>query len=87
MKLIKKPIEVIALHTVDGTIIPIKFKHTDNVGNEKVVKIDSILEQNSQCFTGTKIITYKCQGAVDEDYRLCEIKYEPMTGKWILYKM
>lgn len=87
MKIIAKPIEVIAWFTKDGTPYPLRFKVEEEGGESRVIKVDKIHFQEKEKLAGNVMIIYRCQSTIGGFQRLYEIKYEMESCKWMLFKM
>lgn len=87
MKVIRKPIEMIAWFTEDGIPTPIKFRIKDNKELWKIVKVKNILRRETKKLAGNKMIVFTCQSLINGTEKLYEIKYELDTCKWLLFKM
>jgi hypothetical protein len=85
MKIINKPISVIAYHTKDGAITPMRFQMGDD---EKVtVKVDRVLTKSKGKTVGRTYLTFICESIVDGVKRDYELWYWQDTQLWVLYKM
>jgi hypothetical protein len=87
MKVVAKPIEMIAWFTKDGVPNPIRFKIEGEDEAVAVIKVDKIIEKDKEKFAGNPMMIFKCQSLIDGVERIYEIKFEVSTCKWILYKM
>lgn len=86
MKVLMKPIEMIAWFTEAGKPRPIKFKfvYTDDCITIKVGKIITIDEEK---IAGNRMYLYKCQSIIENVEKIYELKYEINTCKWFLFKI
>ncbi|MDD2476873.1 MAG: hypothetical protein PHI32_13310 [Dysgonamonadaceae bacterium] len=87
MKIVNKPIEMIAWFTDAGSIKPVKFRVKDEEQINKVFKINKIVTKSEEKLAGNRMLIFRCQSAIDGIERLYEIKYELSTCKWILFKI
>lgn len=87
LKIIAKPIEVIAVFNEMGIPTPIKFRIKNNDSTTSVIKIDSILFKENEKLAGNNMIIFRCQSIVLGTQKIFELKYELNTCKWMLYKM
>lgn len=87
MKVLMKPVEMIAWFTRDGIPSPIRYKITDEEKTEITIKVDKILRRDEERLAGNRMVTYRCQSIIDCVERIYELKYEVSTMKWFLYKM
>jgi len=82
MKVIMKPIEMIAWFTKDGAPKPIRYK-VDDV----VVKVQQVISKSEEKLAGNRMIVFRCQSEINGVLRPFELKYEVGTCKWYLFKM
>ena len=87
MKVVAKPIEMIAWTDEKGNINPVRFKLTKADGSNSVVKIDKVITKETEKLAGNYMQVFKCQSVVNGAEKLYEIKYEIGTCKWILFKI
>lgn len=86
MKILAKPIDMIASTQKNGVITPIKFRVNEN-DEDKVIKIDKIIFADKEKMAGNIMYLYRCRSLIDNKDIIYEIKYELMSCKWILWKM
>ncbi|WP_461206270.1 hypothetical protein [Clostridium sp. DL1XJH146] len=86
MKVIAKPIDMVAWFDRDGLPHPVKFK-IEKEKSEDVKKIDRILNREKQKLAGNEVIVYTCQSIFNNDLKIYEIKYELNYCRWILFKI
>ena len=84
MKVVAKPIQMIAWFNRDGSINPIRFKIEED-GN-KVIKVDRVLKAEKERLAGNIMEKFTCSSVINGIERLYEIKYDSNTYKWILFK-
>lgn len=87
MKLIAKPIEMIAWFAQDGTIHPIRFRILNDQETLQVIKVDKIISIHKEKKAGNPVNIYKCQSAINGVHKIFELKYELNTCSWILFKI
>lgn len=78
MKILNKPIKVMAIFNTDGKIEPVKFRLED-----QVVRIDKILKTYTESLVGNNRMVFVCQHNGCDIY---EIKYELDSKLWYLFK-
>ena len=86
IKIVAKPIEMVAWTDIRGNINPIRFKITKDNESSSVVKIDKVITRTQEKFAGNLMIVFTCQSVIREVDRLYELKYEINTRKWMLFK-
>ena len=87
MKILAKPIEMIAWFTTDGSPRPVRFKIKNADESESVIKVDRVLSKDLEKLAGNKMLLFRCQSLIDDVAKLYELKYEISTCKWMLFKM
>lgn len=86
MKVVSKPVDVIASFSKEGIPTPIRFRYQDLDDQVVVVRIDGILFREIEKFAGNQMIVFRCESIISGISRTYEIKYELATCKWILFK-
>ena len=87
MKVVAKPIEMVAWTDTKGNINPVRFKITKEDETSSVVKIDKVISVDKEKLAGNNMLVFKCQSTVNGADKLYEIKYELSSCKWILFKI
>ncbi len=78
MKILNKPIKVMAIFHTDGKIEPIKFRLDD-----KVVSVDKIMKIYQENIVGNNRIIFVC---IQNGKDIYELKYELDSKVWYLFK-
>lgn len=87
MKILMKPIEMIAWFVKDNYPIPLRYRITSEDETNTVIKIDKILFKEEEKLAGNRMILYRCESLIKQVQVIFELKYEIATFKWYLYKM
>ncbi|MFZ5353010.1 MAG: hypothetical protein ACOZCL_09840 [Bacillota bacterium] len=87
MKLIRKPIEVIAFFDMEGNPAPIKFRCLDDSEEVLVVKVEKIIKKDLDKFAGNRMIRYTCESCIRGEVKPFELRYEVDSCRWYLYKV
>ncbi len=87
MKVLMKPIDMIAWSTREGLLTPLRYRIISEDGNYKVVKINRVLTRQKEKLAGNKMLVYKCESIINNTQKIYEIKYEIDSCKWFLYKI
>ena len=87
MKVMAKPIEMIAWFTEDGTPKPVRFKIKNPDESVTVINVDRVIFKDLEKLAGNKMILFRCQSIINDIDKIYELKYELNTCKWMLYKM
>ncbi|GCD12392.1 hypothetical protein [Clostridium tagluense] len=83
MEIVAKPIEVVSWTDVKWNINPVRFKITKEDERNSVVRIDKVIRVDKEKLAGNNMRVYKCQSVLNGVEKLCEIKYELSSCKWI----
>lgn len=87
MKVVAKPVEMVAWFENEGAINPIRFRIEDKNNKLKVIKIDKILFKDKEKIAGNLMLIFRCSSIIDGRNKVYELKYEIDTCKWILFKI
>ncbi|KUO75745.1 MAG: hypothetical protein APF81_17870 [Desulfosporosinus sp. BRH_c37] len=82
MKVLMKPIDMIAWFTKHGVPNPIRFRIDD-----QVIKVQQVTSKSEEKLAGNRMIIFRCQSEINGVLRAFELKYELQTCKWFLFKM
>ena len=82
MKVLMKPIEMIAWFTKDGVPNPVRYKLDD-----KVIRVEQVISKSEEKLAGNRMIVYRCQSEINGELRPFELKFEMQTCRWFLYKI
>jgi hypothetical protein len=87
LKVVSKAIECVVSFDRKGKPMPIKFRYINDEEFFVVVKVDKIIHQELQTYTGVKTWLFQCQSMISGAAKDYEIKFEIPSGKWLLYKI
>jgi len=87
MKTITKPIEMISWTEKDGKIHPIRFKIESSEGEQIVYKVQKVYTRDFDKIAGNKVYCFTCEIAVNNNLRICELRYNLDTCCWYLHKL
>lgn len=87
MKVLAKPIEMVAWFDFKGLIHPIRFRLIDENGTYKIISIKSIQARKKEKLAGNLMQVFLCRGIINNQEVLFELKYEKDTDQWTLFKM
>lgn len=87
MKLINKPIEMIALFNKDGKVKPLKFRLINEDDQYTVIKIKQVNVINKEKYQGIWHYIFLCEVTLNGKRRLCEITYNTKIMEWRLRKI
>lgn len=86
MKVLNKPIEMIAHNKPDGSIRPLRFRIMEN-DELKVLKIDKIFTSSIAKIEGIPTYVFSCMVTANGINHMCEIRYDMNNTRWRLHKM
>lgn len=87
VKVVAKPIEMVAWFDVKGALHPVRFRLADEEGRYRVIKIDKIINRGTEKFAGNPMLVYRCQSIFGNEEKVYELKFEISTCKWMLFKI
>ena len=87
MKLVMKPIEVIAYFDTQGLPTPKKFKFNDADDLPTVIQVDRVSFREEEKLAGNRMLIFRCQSSFNDLVKVFELKYEIQTCKWFLWKI
>jgi hypothetical protein len=71
----------------DGVITPIKFRIADEDKENRIIRIDRILDRKEEKLAGNRMLLFTVQSLINGCEWRFEMKYEFSTCKWFLYKI
>lgn len=77
MKILNKPVKVLAIFKADGKIEPVQFTL-----DEKVISIDKIVKFYEENLVGNTRLVFLCE---QKEKYFYELKYELESSKWYLF--
>lgn len=86
MKILMRPIDMIAWFTTEGVPRPIKYRLTEEE-TYQAVRVDRVIARLEEKWGGNRMLVYRCQSVINGREQVYELKYEMSTCKWFLYKM
>ena len=87
MKIVSKPVRMIAVFWPDAKPIPYKFKLKDKNEEMVTIKVDQVLYSHRSKIAGIETIIYACQSLIDGIVKRYELKYTVASCQWVLYKI
>jgi len=86
MKIVAKPIEVVAWFDEKGNVHLVRFKLKNEDESNTVIKVDRVICVDKEKLAGNNMLIYNCQSVINGIEKVYELKYELNTCKWILFK-
>lgn len=85
MKVIAKPIDVLAYFYKGKCPMPIRFRILEQDENN-VISIDKIITTDKEKIAGNFMYVYRCNCTINGLLKEIELKYDIEKCSWILYK-
>jgi len=74
MRVIMKPIVMIAWFSQDGTPHPVRFRI-----DVQVIKVEQVPSKSEEKLAGNRMLIYRCQSEINGELRPFELKFELQT--------
>lgn len=87
MKVFAQPIEMISWTEESGKIHPLKFKVSFDKEMAQVCPVIKLYHFELDKLAGNKLYKFTCEIVLNNQIRLCEIRYELDTCLWTLFKI
>ncbi|WP_105619421.1 hypothetical protein [Vallitalea okinawensis] len=87
MKVINKPIEMIAFTNCDGGIQPLMIRVLGKDKKKHTYDVLKITRTEKEKLAGNIMLRFFCQLDIDGNTRDCLIKFEKDTTRWTLFKI
>lgn len=87
MKVLMRPIEMLAWFNKDNYPVPLRYRITAEDSSKIVIKVEKILFREEEKLAGNRMVIYRCESTINQVQKIFELKYEIATCKWYLYKM
>lgn len=85
MKVVAKPVDMLALFDVAGRIHPIRFRLEED--ERIVIKVDEIFSRSFEKKAGIPVYIFDCISRINGESRAYQLKYEIEDNRWILFKI
>ena len=86
MKILMMPVEMIAHHTKEGGVRPIRFRFMEEEAYV-TVQVKRVITSAKERINGRHTLVFRCESVIQGVLRQYELKYEVEAMKWYLYKM
>lgn len=87
MRVVAKPIQMVAWFEENGTPHPVRFRLLNKEESWSTVKVDKVLTVDKEKLAGNPMLVFKCQSVINNVQKIFVLKYELGTCKWILFKI
>ena len=85
MKILMKPIEMIAWFNKDAYPVPLRYRVTAEDMSYTVIKVDKILFREEEKLAGNRMILYRCEGIINNNkYNISNILKFLIDEKYVL---
>lgn len=87
MKAVRTTVDMICVFRAGEIPEPIRFRYTDRMGKETVIKVGKVIDLSIDSYNTPKNITYTCQSIVGRRQIQYDLKYIGRDIRWELYKV
>lgn len=87
MKVLMKPIEMIAWFSEDKYPIPLRYRLETQNMEKIVISVDKVIFKEEEKLAGNRMILYRCQSVINNREMVYELKYDIGTLKWYIFKI
>lgn len=87
LKVVSKNIDCVVSFDNQGKPRPYKFRYVNEDEVFVAVKVDKIIQQELQTYTGVKTWLFKCQSLINGVAKVYELKFEYEKCRWLLYRI
>ena len=87
MKIVAKPVDVIATFTNQKKPVPYKFKFYQESGEKVEITVDKIRCIEESHLAGIDSLVYTCESDFQRERKIYQLKYVIGQYRWELYKI
>ena len=87
MKILAKPVDMIACFNGEGDVEPLRFQIEKEDGERLVIRVHRIISYENIQPAGVNAILFRCQSEIRGAWTLYELKFRVKEHRWELYKM
>ena len=87
MKIVAKPVDMIAVFYQGRHPVPHKFKYLETDGSMKYIHVERILASEVRKAGNAEAILYQCQSRMEGEVKRYELKFFLKEARWELYKI
>ncbi len=81
------PVDMIALCSTDGNLVPIRFRFETEDHSMQTVTISEVVCSKQVSYVGREAMIYVCKAIMGEFERLLELKYSIQNHRWSLFRV
>ncbi len=86
MKVVAKPIEVLAVFSTDGNIRPYRFR-VESQNHMQMIRVDRVICVEEERVAGIHAIHFDCRSRIDDQEVMYQLRYQTHDRRWILFKI
>lgn len=86
MQQVLHPVDVIAMHSADGNIKPIRFRIENEQQECFRVDIEEVIKTTEIRYVGAEATIFLCRANMGNRKRIIELKYRFRSHSWYLLK-
>lgn len=87
MKIVARPVDMIAVFYQGRHPVPHKFKYLSPDGSMKYIHVERIFASEVRKNGNSEIILYQCQSRIEGEAKRYELKFFLKEARWELYKI
>jgi hypothetical protein len=87
MKIVDKPVQVVATTDRAGIVKPLCFFITDDSEVLEVINVERLVRRDKEKIGGDYVYTFTCEIIKDNMKMLCDLRLNLSTEEWSLYRM
>ena len=87
MKVVAKPIEMIAWFGEEGKIRPVRFRLVDKDGEKIIIQVDRVVSERVERIAGNPMHVFDCQSEMRGEMRPYQLKFNLENSRWMLFKI
>jgi hypothetical protein len=86
MKILMKPVEMIAVHAKEGGLRPYRFRYLEGEGHV-TIQVKRVVTTTREKINGRHTLVFRCESVIRGMMRPYELKYDVEAMQWYLYKL
>ncbi len=86
MDVLNKPVEMIAVCSPEGELMPARFRLEDEVGERVTVRIRQVRRREVIPYLGVESLRYECIALLGGQLRRFELRYAVRAHRWLLWQ-
>ena len=86
MRIVNKPVDMIAVFMRGEDPRPKRFRFRDHDDTERIINVQKIISITEDSFRNDPTFIYECQSKIGTTEKRLALKYHINNAKWELYK-